>query len=314
MSSGNGSQRIDRARSYVAKMDAAIDKSGGDRQTFVVACKLVEFGLTQAEASTVFQEYNSRCQPPWGEVGLARKLRSAFARCAPDSKFDEKAISTTNGHRRKWPKLNDALQTRIIQQEAMGLSDLLERSPCSPEGLKTPALLDQLFPLNPLICGGKSSHVFWTRRLYDFGDMVSDLQLIVPSPMSKLLGNIQDPEPGGAKQSAHTKDNTGSRRFAVVEFDHGSTDDHAALIWHLTQFAPLTMAVHSGGKSLHGWFFVDGRSEELVYRFYRYAVAIGADRATYLKSQFVRMPEGVRDNGKPQKVYYFNPDMIDPPA
>ncbi len=42
----------------------------------------------------------------------------------------------------------------------------------------------------------------------------------------------------------------------------------------------------------------------------RYAVALGADRATWTRSQFVRMPGGTRDNGKPQTIYFFNPKAV----
>ncbi len=38
----------------------------------------------------------------------------------------------------------------------------------------------------------------------------------------------------------------------------------------------------------------------------RYAVSLGADPATWTRSQFVRLPGGVRDNGKRQPVLFFN--------
>jgi hypothetical protein len=40
-----------------------------------------------------------------------------------------------------------------------------------------------------------------------------------------------------------------------------------------------------------------------------YAVRLGADPHTWLRSQFVRMPEGTRENGKRQTVNYFDPDQ-----
>jgi hypothetical protein len=42
-----------------------------------------------------------------------------------------------------------------------------------------------------------------------------------------------------------------------------------------------------------------------------HAVSLGADPATWLKSQFVRMPDGLRDNGKRQRVLYFNPKLVE---
>ncbi len=110
--------------------------------------------------------------------------------------------------------------------------------------------------------------------------------------------------------SAHTLDNTGPRRFLVTEFDSGTLDDHAALLLHLAAYDPLVLAVHSGGKSLHGWFFCAGEPEEKLERFMRYAVSLGADPATWTRSQFVRMPDGRRDNGKRQAIHFFNPSLI----
>jgi hypothetical protein len=92
----------------------------------------------------------------------------------------------------------------------------------------------------------------------------------------------------------------------VCEFDSGEVDDHAALLIHLGGYAPLVCAVHSGGKSLHGWFYVRGQLDEKMLRFFRYAVSLGADPATWTRSQFVRMPDGVRDDGKRQTVFFLN--------
>ena len=127
------------------------------------------------------------------------------------------------------------------------------------------------------------------------------LALIVPSPMSAVTGMTKD-----GKESKHALANTSARRFQICEFDSGTADEHAAILIHLAGFAPLVCAVHSGGKSLHGWFFVHGQPEAKVEKFFRYAVSLGADRATGGRSQFVRMPDGTRDNGKRQTVYFLN--------
>ena len=97
----------------------------------------------------------------------------------------------------------------------------------------------------------------------------------------------------------------------VCEFDTGCIDDQAALLLHLAEKAPLVLVVHSGGKSLHGWFLVRGQPDMRVERFFRYAVSLGADRATWTRSQFVRMPDGVRDTGERQAVYFFNPSLVE---
>jgi hypothetical protein len=82
------------------------------------------------------------------------------------------------------------------------------------------------------------------------------------------------------------------------------------VLLHLATRAPLALAVHSGSKSIHGWFYCQGRAEDRLRVFMRYAVALGADRATWTRSQFVRMPGGTRDNGNPQTIYFFNPEAV----
>jgi hypothetical protein len=119
--------------------------------------------------------------------------------------------------------------------------------------------------------------------------------------MCAITGKTKD-----GRESKHTLENSGPRRFLVCEFDSGDINDHAALLIHLGGYALLVCAVHSGGKSLQGWFYVHGQPEEKMLRFFRYAVSLGADPATWTRSQFVRMPDGVRDNGKRQTVFFLN--------
>jgi len=124
--------------------------------------------------------------------------------------------------------------------------------------------------------------------------------------MSKLKGLTKE-----GKESAHCLDNTGERRFLVVEFDQSTANEQAAILLHLAQRAPMVLAVHSGGKSLHGWFYCASQAEDHLRRFMEYAVSLGADTATWTRSQFVRMPDGIRGNGKQQPIFYFNPSLVE---
>ena len=169
----------------------------------------------------------------------------------------------------------------------------------------TERIVDALFPGNPWLCVGASNSEFKTRQREELRGELSALALIVPSPMTARTGRTQD-----GKQSEHALDNTGPRRFLIVEQDKGSTDEQAAVLLHLAERAPLVLAVHSGGKSIHGWFMAAGQPEERLRRFMRYAVALGGDPATWTRCQFVRMPGGRRDNGNRQTVYFFNPEAI----
>src|SRR5262249_19676432 len=143
--------------------------------------------------------------------------------------------------------------------------------------------LDILFPDNPLVCLGVT-HEKQGKFEYHCEVLPRETwrgaehlyELIVPSPMIARQGINK-----AGKMSKRCLANTGPRRFLVVEFDEGSLNTHAALLWHLSQFAPLVCCVFSGGKSLHGWFFVDGEPEDRVERFFDYAVSLACDPATW---------------------------------
>jgi hypothetical protein len=206
----------------------------------------------------------------------------------------------------KWPAVN-VEQREAILRNRVSIADLWETSPFKLEANhpRTEEFVDSLFPGNPLLCVGRSKTQFTTRQREFLRGQLSASQLIVPSPMTSRFGNTQD-----GKRSEHCLDNTGPRRFLVVEFDSGSPDEHAAILLHLATRAPLAIAVHSGGKSLHGWFYCAGQPDESLHKFMRYAVMLGADAATWSRVQFVRMPGGLRDNGERQTVYFFNPEVI----
>jgi hypothetical protein len=119
--------------------------------------------------------------------------------------------------------------------------------------------------------------------------------LVVPSPMTGPSGLDQSGE-----RSHRCLDNTGPRRWLVIEFDSGSIDEQAQLHWYLRGVAavlagwpPLRLCVHSGGKSLHGWYgpIVD---ESAAFDLMAYAVSIGADPATWNRCQLIRLPGGRR--------------------
>jgi hypothetical protein len=61
---------------------------------------------------------------------------------------------------------------------------------------------------------------------------------------------------------------------------------------------------------VHGWFYACRKPEVRLEHFMRKAIALGADPATWLKSQFVRMPGGRRLSGTLQAIYFLNPRVI----
>ena len=129
------------------------------------------------------------------------------------------------------------------------------------------------------------------------GHNLGKKQFICPNP----LKNTEE----GRKEM-----NIRKRKYLVFETD----DDSLAKQWHsqagcidkLRAILKLKMVVYSGNKSLHAWFSCENQAESQVHRFENMAIKLGADRATLRQTQLVRMPNGKRDNGKVQKVIYWN--------
>ena len=202
----------------------------------------------------------------------------------------------------KWPQVNTEARRTVIESTGMTAIGLWDVSPMRCEDPEY--FIDELFPGNPLLCVGLDMARFTTAPRESFRGKMSEQSLIAPSPMSALTGRRKS----DGEESAHTLENTGPRQYLITEFDSGTPDEQTAIIWHLRGFAPLTMIVSSGGKSLHAWWLCAGEDEIRVRRFMRYAVSLGADPATWTRSQFVRLPQGWRaDKERRQAVYYFNP-------
>lgn len=228
----------------------------------------------------------------------------------------------------EWPKPLPTLIDQIVRS-GFGVVDLWERSPLrfDDELSRVQQIIDNLFPGNPWLCVGKTKYVFATRRREVWRGHLDRLSFMVPNPMAEVHGLTQD-----GKWSEHSKQATARRVYLIVEFDFAEFDKDrretkwtpqirawradgisiadacAALHWHLAERMPLVCVVSSGGKSLHGWFYVFRQDEDhLRAIFMNYAVQLGADKQLWCRSQFTRVPDGQRENGKRQTAYYFDP-------
>jgi hypothetical protein len=187
---------------------------------------------------------------------------------------------------------------------------------------------------DPLICFGADDR-FWTRPFNAVKNLLHIHAQIVPSPMRAQYGMAQ-----GGYPSEHTKDGTGERAFAVLEFDFAKTtpkgkptiwaplleqceaegitalDIQASILAQLAIERPLWMTVFSGGKSLQGWFPCRGEDEEKLHVWFNTsALRLGACPSTWCVSQFVRMPDGSRApnrEGKSvrQSIEFYNKDVL----
>jgi len=246
---------------------------------------------------------------------ILENAASTCGRFVPQREIDDairnsqvSAFQPLSAPHHPWPALNREQREAVIQETQFELVDLWEMSPIKFRDNKARAeeIIDGLFPGNPLLCCGKTQAEFDTKPRSKWRGELASMQFIVPNPMIKWVGQTQE-----GKESAHSLEATGPRRFLVVEQDIGTVDEQAAILWHLAGRAPPALAVHSGSKSIHGWFYCAGQDEEKILRpFMRYAVSLGACHSTWIRSQFVRMPDGTRADGKRQAVYFFRPEVI----
>jgi hypothetical protein len=257
--------------------------------------------------------------------GREREIRLAVANSGRIIRGEIPSANLGNS----WPRVNYRTAHGIVVGCPVRLKDLPAISPVDvgTKDPKTEEILDALFPDRPLLCLGRTVQRFWTRPREEWRGRESVFQFIVPNPMTKVKGLKHD-----RKGSGRCLDNTGPRRYLVIEFDIAESgpwnryvadwrkggitidDANVALLLELGAGGPprlpLVLAVHSGGKSVHGWFSCEGITDVQLKPFMVRAVRLGADRATWTKCQFVRMPDGTRDNGKRQRLLYFTAGVV----
>jgi hypothetical protein len=226
----------------------------------------------------------------------------------------------------RWPKPNNS-RIQSIALNGPNLTELARRSPEQIDISRTDWLIDQLFPGEAtLLCVGEGLSNAVTRRKVAFRGGFINYQFIVPNRMTGAIGTTQT-----GRKTQRCLNNTSEREFLVVESDPprwedlppeeqrrfaakeqyigAKKDEAAAVLWKLAGLSPavpLVLVVDSGGKSLHGWFYVGGVTERTAKLFFAQAINLGADPATWTRCQFVRMPNGLRDNGNRQSVLYFS--------
>ena len=95
--------------------------------------------------------------------------------------------------------------------------------------------------------------------------------------------------------------------YTIVEFDSLSPNPEtnkrrgAAILKYLASHGlNLVMVVDSGNKSVHGWFRNDLKEEDMFF-----LRQIGADPQSMRPSQPVRLPGGIRSNGKIQHLLWI---------
>jgi hypothetical protein len=205
----------------------------------------------------------------------------------------------------EWPECN-----RDLIREVMEKTDPVFDGETST-GLRPGDVLPHLFRSGELVCTGADSERATVRPLDDVLTDAECLQFICVNPMRGSLAVNLTGHP-----SARCQNNVMVRRYLVAEFDDAALTkrQQAQLASSLGHLAPLVMAVDSGGKSVHAWYFVESLSRQNQTRFFMMCCLIGADRTRWDICGWLRMPGGLRvkadDSRVRQRILYWNGDAI----
>lgn len=270
------------------------------------ACKGLHPYRSESESLSIVMESSAHLRLSQREILKTIRKASGHA-WQPDNVAYRPAVS-------RKPSINHTLRGEIIAGSNVQVDDLWHISPIilDQEAPATEWFIDRLFPKDCLLCCDKSLSDQGIRTREEWRGHLSEYRGLTPSPMSGYTGQKID----GSGLGVRTRDNTGDRRFVIVEMDDLDgvpvpKNHQVRILLHLAEFAPLVMMVDSGGKSIHGWFFCLGTPEASVAAFMRYATSLGADDNFLRKELAARMPDGLRtfDDGRPpvrQLVLWFN--------
>ena len=309
---------VDRARSYVAVIPGAVSGNSGHDQTFAVACKLVEFGLSPSEAWGLLLEYNERCQPPWSERELQHKFTDAFRHARPRYDFKTRPLNFP-------PKAKATIDpTTGVENFLRGFRctevDLWESSPVRPPDDWTK---DGLTLIECLYRPGERIN-FVTDFVLDEdrkakpmgrGETIERDALIARwrkagTPSSEAGGWLRmNPVDSNGVSDA----NVTAFRFALLESDKLPVDLALSLFCKLP--LPIAAILSSGGRSLHAWVRVDvGSVDEYratVARLLLLLARFGIDPKNKNPSRLSRLPGIVRRIGAQrdgrQRLLYLDP-------
>jgi hypothetical protein len=255
--------------------------SGVHPWLFGQACRLKELGATPEETETYIRASLDKHNP--GRDVPARELDEAVRNA-----FGERP----NGPSWPQPKAKD-IKAIVERDRAFALNRLKRYSPEGLENLTAEKTIDTLFPGNPLFCLAASQSEAQTFERDNWRGREKNLQFIVPSPMTAKSGFTQN-----GRRSARCLNNVGARRFLVIEYDMSPRsefwgpliqswekkgisvfDAQASLLADLAANpglrVDLACVVHSGNKSLQGWYYVNGYKDERVFPFFKRAVSLG---------------------------------------
>ena len=281
---------------------------GGVHQWIFYAALKLKDNFPPSEIYSIILDSVAQCGRPVPDREIQDAIRNSSPSSFTPGDYPHGGHETMK--RSKWPAADPVAIAAITAGEPNGLARLQSAArwqgldPFSPPSFVA-GLMSHLFSGDAIVCAGESLQKMRCRPLSEWTPWLASLQFVVPSPMTALQGKNQQ-----GQLTNRSLDNTGKRRFLVIEFDSGNWEHQAGIHIHLSRRYPLALCVWSGSKSLHGWYYVQDASAADLRGFMDYAVSLGADPHTWTRCQPVRIPGGLRLTASPsprQTVIFFNP-------
>ena len=70
---------IEQGINFLEKHSPAVEGESGDHHTYVTACRLKDFGLSEAKCFELLRDHwNDDCDPPWSDKDLKEKVQNAY--------------------------------------------------------------------------------------------------------------------------------------------------------------------------------------------------------------------------------------------
>jgi RecA-family ATPase len=293
---------LERAAAYLDKCPPAVAGNHGHDVTLRTASTLINgFSLSESDARPLMLAYSARCDPPWTDADIDRKLAEAARLGPPPGKTRGWLMGTTN---------NNGKPRSTHPTGAPAAPKLVPRvKPAPPDGIALPVpvpdatrtLLRACFEPGegirvargrnsedgreiPENSGIVLSREEWLRRL-DESDGNPNAFLNT-SDRNGLFCGINPMKPGGAKDADVT-----AFRHVLIEFDGIPIEEQWRVL--VGSNVPASVILHSGGKSIHAWVRVDARDRQeydLAVRILHEAFAdFAPDSANRNPSRFSRL-------------------------
>ena len=284
---------------WLRELLLAKPQKGGGLHQWVFRCvKALKSYMPESEIPALMEEVSQGADRDLTrEIGQALKYSRGYG--------DDVPVTPENdGPRPVFPARAEPL---LAACHPVGLDRLEEMSPMKFPGVEES--IDMLFPGNPLLCFATAPWSCAVRERNRWRGRVGQHPFMVPSAMTAFTGMNKS-----GRESARCLGNTGPKMYQVVEFDEklapGSLEQQAGRIMRLAKILRPAVILHSGGKSLHAWFPVWHLDGESQVQFFGAACLLGADPATWLRCQLVRVPGSLRSAGVVQKCLYIDPDAF----